>query len=273
MTVILMTQEMESRGDEVAAGIAACLGVELVHRAHLERCVADRVQIDEAAVQRIFKGNASLLERCMTDRRRLSCCMREEVVRLAARGEVLIQTCRATPLLRLIKHVICVHVCASTRASSAVHLKKAALADRTTARNEVCQDGAMREWIRRLFGAQRENLDYYDLVINTGRIPVAQCVDQVRSLAQSPQFEPTTASRTLLATLLQETQRRSTANSGAISEPALIAHEVMINSSRVKLGGVASNEQAIARIEDHLRGKKPSTASRGCSLPPAGILG
>jgi hypothetical protein len=47
MTIILMTQEMGSRGDEVAAGIAECLGVELVHRERLERCVAERIQIDE----------------------------------------------------------------------------------------------------------------------------------------------------------------------------------------------------------------------------------
>jgi cytidylate kinase len=269
-----MTQEMGSRGDEVAAGIAGCLGVEHVHQGRLERCIADRLQTDEAAVQRIFKGNASLLERWVIDRRGLSRCMREEVVRFAARGDVLIQTYRATPLLRLIKHVICVHVCATTRApGGVVPVKKAAIADHATARNEVCQDGAMREWMRRLFGAKCENLEYYDLVINTERIPVAQCVDQVRSLVQSPEFEPTTASRALLATLLQETQRRSTSDSVPASEPALIAYEVMINSSRVKLGGVASNEQAIARIEDHLRGAKSSTVARGCSLPPTGILG
>jgi cytidylate kinase len=269
MTVILMTQEMGSRGDEVAAGIAECLGVELVHRERLERCIADRVQIDEAIIQRIFKGNASLVERWTINRRRLSRCMREEVVRLAARGDVLIQTCRATPLLRLIKHVICVHVCATTRARAAV----AATTDRDTARNAICRGGAMREQVRRLFGANRESLENYDLVINTERIPVAQCVDQVRWLAQSPQFEATTASRALLAGLLQETQRRSTANSARASEPTLVACEVMIDSTRVKLGGGVSNEQTIARIEDHLRGARPSTEPLGRSLPPAGILG
>jgi hypothetical protein len=112
MTVILITQEIGSRGDEVAAGIAECLDLELVHRERLERCVAERTQIDEATVQRIFKGNTSLLERWVIDERRLSRCMQEEIVRLAVRGDVLVQTWRTVPLLRLIKHVVCVHVCA-----------------------------------------------------------------------------------------------------------------------------------------------------------------
>jgi cytidylate kinase len=274
MTVILMTQETGSRGDEVAAGVAECLGVELVHRERLERCIAERTQIDEATVQRIFKDKASLLERWMIDRRRLSRCMAHEVVRLAARGDVLIQTCRVTPLLRLIKHVICVHVCATARSRAAAFLKKAAMMDGAAARDETRQGGATRERMRRrLFGNKCENLEYYDLVINTECIPVAQCVEQVRWLAQSPQFQATAASRAVLASLLQETQQRSTPSSVVASEPAPIAHEVIVNSSRVKLTGVATNEQAIARIEDHLRGENPSTASRVCSLPPAGLLG
>jgi hypothetical protein len=265
MTVILMTQEMGSRGDEVAAGIAECLDVELVHREGLERCVAERIQIDEATVQRIFKGNASVLERWMIDKRRLARCMREEVVRLAVRGDVLVQTWRTVPVLRLIKHVICVHVCATSLP------KTGASVDRATERNEIWQSNTKREWVQRLIPHRCESLEHYDLVINSERIPVNQCVEQVRWLAQSPQFQPTTGSRALLANLIQQTQQRS-APSSPPTEPRLIAHEVIINSSRVKLGGATSNEQAIARIEGHLHGEKPPIA-RGCSLPPAGIFG
>ena len=78
MAVILMTQESGSHGDEVAAGIAECLGVELVNQERLQRSIAERIQIDEPTVQRILKGKASLLERWMVDGRRFSRCMGEE---------------------------------------------------------------------------------------------------------------------------------------------------------------------------------------------------
>jgi hypothetical protein len=272
MTVILVTQEAGSRGEEIAAGVAKCLGIELVHRRRLEQCIAQRMQVAEATVRRFFKDNTSLLERWIIDARRFERCMAEEVVELAARGDVLIQTGRVPPLLRLIKHVICVHVCASGGSRTAARLKKVGTVDEAAARGEVRQGNAASAWLRHRSGGRKfANLDHYDLVINIERIPVAQCVEQVRWLAQSPQFQPTPLSRAVLANLWQETQQRSTPTETA--DPELLAREAIVNSSRVQLAGVTSNEQAIARIEDHLRGDKPSKAPRAQPLPPAGLFG
>src|SRR5207249_1941574 len=130
--------------------------------------------------------------------------------------------------------VVCVHVCATARSHPAALLNKVVMTGRAAARDEIHLGAAAPQRIRRrLFGHKCGNLEYYDLVINTERIPVAQCVEQVRWLAQSPAFQPTTASQGVLASLLQETQQHSTPSA---SEPTLIAREVMINSSRVKLG-------------------------------------
>ena len=110
MTVILMTYEAGADGDEVAAAIAQCLGVELVRREHLERQIAERLRIGEGMVRRMLAGNASLLERWMIDRRRLRHAMTEQVVRLAVQGDVLIQTWSIAPVLRPVRHLICLHL-------------------------------------------------------------------------------------------------------------------------------------------------------------------
>jgi Cytidylate kinase-like family len=261
MTVILMTQEAGARGEEIAARVANCLGIELVSRQHLECCIAHRLQVAEATVQRICKGNASLLERWMIDGRR---SMAEEVMELAARGDVVVQTSRVTPLLRLVRHVICVHVCA-TGASWAAATLKVGMADA-----DVRQDRSARAWLRRAPGNNKSaHLHPYDLVINSERIPVDQCVEQVRWLARCPQFQPTPASRAVLACLRLQARQRSTPD--AAPEPP--AREVIVNSSRVDLTGVTSNEQAIARIEDHLRGERLAGPPQARSLPPVGLFG
>jgi cytidylate kinase len=265
MTVILVTQEAGSRGQEIAAGVANCLGIELVSRRRLERCIAHRMQVAEATVRRICKGKASLLERWMIDGRRLERCMAQEVMELAARDDVLIQTGRVAPLLRLIKHVICVHVCATGASLTTESPNKSG-----TVEPGVHQGDSARPWLRRPPCDNKcARLHLYDLVINTERIPVAQCVEQVRRLAQCPQFQPTPASRAVLANLWQETQQRSNPNEA----PEPLAREVIVNSCRVKLTGVTDNEQAIARIEDHLRGEKLAEAPGAHSLPPAGLFG
>jgi hypothetical protein len=271
MTVILMTQEAGSCGEEIAAGIAERLGIELVHRRRLERCVAERMQIAEDTVRRVSRDEASLFERWMTGVRLLERRMAEEVVRLAAGGDVLIRAGRVIPLLRRIRHVVCVHICATERSSAAAALTKASMSDEAAVRTEI--RAATRRWLRRRRCAHEcENLQHYDLVLNTDRIPVAQCVEQVQWLAESPQFQPTPASRALLASLMQETRQYCSPREALASEPDLLARVVVIDSGRLKLRGVADNEQDIATIEDHLRGGKASTPSASW-LPPAGLLG
>src|SRR6185503_11092973 len=113
MTVILLTQEANSRGDQIAAGLAARLRLELVRQEQVEQHVAERMQVSERTVRRLLEGNASLVERWMIGPYRLVPCMAEELVKLAARGNIVVQSWRTTNLLRLIGHVIFVHVCAA----------------------------------------------------------------------------------------------------------------------------------------------------------------
>ena len=82
MTVILLTQEANSRGDQIAAGLSACLGFELVRQEQIEQRVAERMQVSKLSVRRLLEGNASLVETWSIGSSRLVRYEAEEVVKL-----------------------------------------------------------------------------------------------------------------------------------------------------------------------------------------------
>jgi hypothetical protein len=63
MTVIAMTREIGSRGTEVAAGVAARLGLKVIRSDDVADSVAERLGIPASAFLRYMDGSASLLER------------------------------------------------------------------------------------------------------------------------------------------------------------------------------------------------------------------
>ena len=191
MTVILLTQEANSPGDQVAAELATCLGLELVRQEQIEQRVAERMGVDKQSVRRLLQGNASLVEAWTIGPNRLVRYLAVEVVKLAARGNIVIQTWKATNPLRVIGHVVCVHVCAARR-PALTRTSGTAVPDRRSPRS--C--AGLRSW---LLAGGWDDFEHYDLALNTERIPLDECVEQVRRLAQGSHFQPTAASRAMLA--------------------------------------------------------------------------
>jgi hypothetical protein len=261
MTVILLTQEANSRGDQIAAGLAARLRFELVRKEQVEQHVAERMQVSERTVRRLLEGNASLVERWMILPNRLVPCMAGEVVKLAARGNIVVQSWRATSLLRLIGHVVCVHVCAARS-----RLPKLAVNNDLVAPHPRSQRSLAK--VSRWWSADnREDFDYYDLVLNT-ELPVDECVEEVRRLAQGSQFQPTTASRAMLASLAMEAYEKSLPIHGSDATRFAPVLEVDVAGDTIRLPTPVSNEEAIVRVEKHLRGRK----DYGCSAAHGGSI-
>jgi Cytidylate kinase-like family len=88
MTVIAMTREIGSFGLDVAAGVAARLGLKVIQSDIVANSVAERLGVGENAVLRYVNGSASFLERWRVDRRRLFHYAAEEILRLAQQGDV-----------------------------------------------------------------------------------------------------------------------------------------------------------------------------------------
>ena len=81
--------------------------------------------------------------------------------------------------------------CPSPARQERLGLNDAVLARREIERNDAAHSGTM----HRLFGIDWGSPSLYAIVLNTARVPVADCVDHIVRLTQSPAFEETTSSR------------------------------------------------------------------------------
>jgi cytidylate kinase len=113
MTVIAMTRQLGCLGAEVASGIAGRLGLKTIHSEIVANNVAERLGVEEGTVRRYVDGSASLFERLVINKRKLSRYTAEEILRIAQHGNVLIRGWGAATLLRDMPQVISVRVCAS----------------------------------------------------------------------------------------------------------------------------------------------------------------
>ena len=142
MAVIAMTREMGTLGKDVVAGLAERLGLEVIQHGLVERNIAETSGLPENKVHRFLEGEASLLERWRTDRRRMRCCTEQEIFELAAKGNVLIRGWGSVYLLRSVPHALSVRICAPMEFREAVLMQRLGLKDRAAARRVIEHDDA-----------------------------------------------------------------------------------------------------------------------------------
>ena len=247
MAVIAMTREMATLGRDVAAGLAAELGLVVVHHELVAHDIAERSGMRESEVQRFLEGEASLLERWRFDRARMSRYTSEEIMELAAKGNVLIRGWGATYLLRKIPHVLCVRICAPMADRERVLMDRMHITDPTTARREIERnDAAHNGTMQRLFGIDWTDPALYALVLNTARVPVADCVAHIVRLAQSPAFTETPASRLALRDQVILSHVHSALDRRFGASPSALGIDAEVNAGRVVLRGALSDDRMIA---------------------------
>ena len=210
MTVITMTREMGSLGKDVAAGLADELGIEVIHHEHVEHDVAERMSMRESDVHRFLEGTPSLLERWKVGKAALCRCTAEEIFAIAAKGDVLIRGWGATALLRRVPHVLAVRVCAPMAFRIDVLQERLGLDDPDIARREIERnDAAHTRVVRGMSSADWQSPLSYDMVLNTERVPIVDCVRQVTALVRSGAFDESEDSRRALNDLATEARLRS----------------------------------------------------------------
>lgn len=256
MTVILMTEDVNSRAADIAAGAAASLGLELVTMQQLELLVAMRMRTRQERLHRLITGRASLLERWTTDGRRLPQYTDKELVKLAARDGILIESWRVASPLRAVPHVICVHACASAPPGAAVTTVQQTSPQ--PARVPHIGVAPLRQAAKAWNQGPAEVRQAYDLVLNTAAISVTEGVAQVTQIAQSLRHQPTAASQRIIAGLLQQAQDWREELCDFANPNAARVLDVEVGCERLRLNGITSSEDAIARIEQRLRGKSPA---------------
>ena len=176
--------------------MAEQLGLTVVHHELVEREIAERVGLHESDVHRFLEGEASLFERWKIDRNRLSRYTAQEIIELAVKGNVLIRGWGATYLLRSVPHVIRVRICAPMTFRENVLLKRLGISDPALAQKEIARnDAAHNGTMQKMFGINWMDASLYDIVLNTARVPVEDCVKQIIRLTECQAFQETSQSR------------------------------------------------------------------------------
>ena len=201
-------------------------------------------------MQRLVDGKASLIERWLIDRRRLSQYTCEEILRLAQDGNVLIRGWGAATLLRDMPQVISVRVCASMDFRVRVLMERLRTTDAAAVRAGIERfDAAHARSLRASFNIEEEDPLLYHIVLNTDRLPVEACVNTVCGLAGHARFRDRAMIRTALADKLLEAKVSAALTDEIGISVAPTGVSVTAANGRVTLMATSSSGTLRARAE------------------------
>ena len=205
MTVIAMTREIGSRGTDVAAGVAAELGLEIINSEIVVPHVAGSLGVEQSAVQRYLDGKASLFDRWQIDTRKLSQHTLDQILNLALKDNVLIRGWGAAALFQGIRGVICVRVCAPMALRVRVMMERLGVEDADAIQQEIERfDAGHSRATRAAFNFDWNDALLYHIVLNSARVTIDYCVKAVCDLAQHQRSQDDSETKAALAERLRE---------------------------------------------------------------------
>jgi cytidylate kinase len=200
MALIAMTREMGSLGMDVARILEAELKVPVVYHEMINN-LADKMRLRKSHVIRLLGGKANLLERLTADKTSLSIYTADEMLQVASKGAVM-RGWGAAHLLRPVKHAIRVRVCAPFGLRVRRMMERLGTDDQNAVAAEIQNsDEAQGAIAKRHFDVDWADPEGYDLSLNTERMSIEQCAEEIMRLAREPEFRETEESRRALADL------------------------------------------------------------------------
>ena len=248
MPIIAITREMGSLGKDVARELGAELKLPVVYHEVIDH-LADRMRVRKSHVIRLLDGSAGLLERLTADKTSLSIFTADEIVGIAAQGSgAVIRGWGATHLLREVPHAVCVRVCAPFETRKHRMMERLGSDDDAQVADEIrANDEAHSAIMRRHFDLQWTDPEHYDLVLNTKRVSVEECVNEVLGLVRSPPFAETEGSRSKLGDLALAASVRAALRRAAETREAQV--NVVSESGKITLSGAGSTDEMLAFVE------------------------
>lgn len=210
MPLIAMTREMGSLGKDVAAEVSRRLDRQVVHHEIIDN-LASKMRLRKSHVVRFLEGRSGIWERMTTDKTSLSIYTADETFALAEDDRVaVIRGWGATHLLRPVPHVLAVRVCAPFDLRVKRMMERLNTADRDFVENEIrLSEEAHAAITRRHFGVNWQDSELYDLVLNTERLTVEECADEVMELIDDHTFQETSDSQRVFRNLALAAHVRS----------------------------------------------------------------
>jgi len=251
MPVIAMTQEMGSLAKDVALQLAQSLGLSVMRHEVIDH-VADKMHVPKSLIGRLRGGKAGLVERLTTDQSSVALYTAEELFALAHRGNVVLRGWGATCLLRPVPHVVCVRITRSLDKRVEWLMGHLETDDAAFAEAEVRRsDNAHAARMNAQFGVTWGDPVLYDMVLNTDRISVEGCVEQITALVRRPEFAETDASRALLDNMMLEARVRVALKDHPATRDTNIT--ILAKDGQVTLQGIVLNAEERTGAENVAR--------------------
>jgi cytidylate kinase len=247
MPVIAMTQEMGSLAKDVALQLAQSQNLAVMRHEVIDH-LAQKLDMTKSVIRRLREGKAGLVDRLTVDKESMGLYTAQEMFELANRGNIVLRGWGATVLLRPVSHVVCVRITRSLRNRVEWLMAHLGTDDADFAEAEIRRsDAAHASRMHQQFGITWGDPVLYDFVLNTDRISIDSCVEQIRSMVGRPEFQETAESRAKLADMTLEARIRAALKDNAATRDITITIEP--NGGHVALRGIVLNAEERSEVE------------------------
>jgi len=239
---------MGSNGKDVAAGVAQALGASLILYEIIDH-LADRMRVRKSHVVRLLEDGQDL-DQPLTPEDILPAILSPlEVLELASIPEpVVLRGWGATALLRSVDHVLRVRVTAPFETRIANLRKRVPNPDDEKIKQEIAySDEAHGAIMRRHFNVDYRDPALYHLVLNTGEMPVTECVERIVAASLDPRYAETEASRHRLVSLSTETHLKALLKLHPPTRDVAIG--IVADGTKVILSGTVASTEIKERCE------------------------
>jgi len=246
MALVAMTREMGSLGMDVARILESELRVPLVYHEIIDH-LADKMRLRKSHVIRLLDGKANQFEKLTADKTSLAIFTAVEILETAGKGAVL-RGWGAAHLLRPVAHSIRVRICAPFELRVERMMQRLQSSDRDAVAAEIrTNDEAQSAIAKRHFGVDWMQPENYELTLNTERMSVEQCADEVLWLARDPRFCETETSRQVLSDITLRAKVVAALRADAATRA--LEFPVEVKNGRVTLLGMVANPGERANAE------------------------
>ena len=248
MSIIALTEELGSLDKEVAEQVAQELGLRLVYVEVLDdirrqsHCAMD-------AVSRIVEGRAGRLECWRNKATRFNAFARRALFEQARKGDVVLRGWVSPVVFWGTPQVVKIHITAPLEA----RVRNLKSIFHTDDESVICEkirrsDHAFSTTLRSSIRPEGDINNYVDLVLDTGKSSVAQCVDAIVRLTRLVSHQETATSVTALRKKVLLAQVRAELEQFGANRR--IQAEVSDKDDVVALEGMVSDRSACVSIED-----------------------
>ncbi len=247
MPVIALTQGMGSLAQDIAEQLASELGIETLQH-DVAGHVAEKMHVSKSLISRLRAGKAGPIERLRADREAMAVYTAREVLDAAAKGNVVIRGWGATRLLHPVQHVPCVRIMRPFEKRVQWLMTQLDTDDVEAAEKEIERsDHANATRMHDQFGVTWNDPVLFDMVLNTDRLSVDTCVQQIKALLARPEFAETETTRAHLQGLALSAHVRAALRDHA--DTAGVNITIQSSSGCVSLSGIVLNPVERAHAE------------------------